>query len=211
MSINWQDVIVAIGSTVGGGAVLLSVAAWLIKTALMSKLTQETEAFKARLKADADVEIERLKSSLQKIAVEHQVRFSKLHSERAEAIAELYKRLVIVFSEGHIFVLTGGFPREGQREKYNEMAHKIEDFCSYAEVHRIYLPESICALVDEFVNPLRKAIIGVGVYGGIDYPNEQTMIQRRDAMMEAFNAFEIKIPAARTALEKEFRTLLGVE
>jgi hypothetical protein len=117
MTINWQDVLITIGSSVGGGGIVLGGAAWLIKTALMSKLSQETEAFKARLKADADVEIERLKSSLQKIAVEHQVRFSKLHSERAEAIAELYKRLVIVFSEGHIFVLTGGFPSEGQRGK----------------------------------------------------------------------------------------------
>jgi hypothetical protein len=211
MAINWQDVIIAIGSTVGGGAVLLSVAAWLIKTALTSKLTQDAEAFKARLKADADVEIEKLRSSLQKIAVEHQVRFSKLHAERAQAIAELYKRLVIVFSEGHIFVLTGGFPSEGQREKYNEIGHRIEDFCAFAEAQRIYLPESICKLVDEFVNALRKPIIAVGIYGGIDYPNERTVTERRDAVMEAYAAFESKIPAARTALEKEFRVLLGVE
>jgi len=73
-----------------GGTVILGVAAWLIKTALTSKLTQETEAFKARLKADGDAEIEKLKHSLEKVAVEHQVRFSKLHEKRAEIIADLY-------------------------------------------------------------------------------------------------------------------------
>jgi hypothetical protein len=205
MAVNWQEVLTTIGST----AVVVSAFTFLTKSVINHLLTRDVEKFKARLKADADIEIEKLKNSLQIVAVEHQVRFSKLHSERAEVIAALYKSLVTVFTEGHLFVLTGGFPGEGQREKYNVMAHKIEDFCSYAEVHRIYLPESLCNLVDEFVNPLRKAIIGVGVYGGIDNPTERTMTERRDVMMEALTAFESKIPAARKALESEFRTILG--
>lgn len=205
MAINWQEIFTTIGST----AVVVSAFTFLTKSVINHLFTRDVEKFKARLKADADIEIEKLKHSLEKIAVEHQVRFSKLHTERAEVIAELYKSLVTVFTEGHLFVLTGGFPSEGQREKYNVMAHKIEDFCSYAEAHRIYLPESLCNLVDEFVNPLRKAIIGVGVYGGIDHPTERTMTERRDVMMEAFTAFESKIPAARKALESEFRTILG--
>jgi len=94
MTINWQDVIVTVFSTIGGGAVLLGAAAYLIKAALTQRLLLDAEMFKGQLKASADAEIERLKVSLQMSALEHEVRFSKLHEKRAEVIAELYGRLV---------------------------------------------------------------------------------------------------------------------
>ena len=57
MSINWQEVFVTIGTTVGGGAVLLAIAAWLIRTVLSHKLTRDLESFKSSLKANGDVEL----------------------------------------------------------------------------------------------------------------------------------------------------------
>ena len=65
MQINWQDVVTTVGVTTGGGAVLLTAAAWLIKTTITSRLAQDAEAFRTKLTADADMEIERLKNSLQ--------------------------------------------------------------------------------------------------------------------------------------------------
>ena len=56
----------------------------------MEQLARDTETFKARIKADADIEIEKLKSSLQISATERQVMFAKLHEKRAEIIGELY-------------------------------------------------------------------------------------------------------------------------
>jgi hypothetical protein len=50
---------------------------------------KDAEAFKADLKRNSDMEIERLKSTLQMAAIEHQVRFSKLHEERVEIIGKL--------------------------------------------------------------------------------------------------------------------------
>jgi hypothetical protein len=89
MSINWQDVITSLAVATGGGLVLVGAWAWLIKTAIPHKLATEADTFKTRIKADADIEIERLKSSLQIVATEHQVRFTKLHEKRAEIIADL--------------------------------------------------------------------------------------------------------------------------
>jgi hypothetical protein len=97
------------------------------------------------------------------------------------------------------------------KAKYLETMGRIEEFCFFVEAHRIYLPDGICSLLDEFVNALRKPVITVGVYGSIECPNEQTIIGRKDALMEAFAAFEKKIPQARRALETEFRQILGVE
>jgi hypothetical protein len=101
MSINWQDVIVTVFTTIGGGTVLLGAAAYVIKTALTQRLLLDAEGFKAQLKASADAEIERLKVSLQMSALEHEVRFSKLHEKRAEVIAELYGRLVEISTLVH--------------------------------------------------------------------------------------------------------------
>ena len=206
MAINWQDII----TTVGGQGTFLLVAAWLIRTVLTDRLSRDADAFKARLKADADAEIERLKSSLQLIAVEHQVRFSKLHEKRAEVIAELYERLVDSFWVGSHFMLTGASPGEqDRREKYNKTLERINEFALFVDTHRIYLPEGICTLLDQYVDDVRKTVIPVGVWGTMPFPNEETHRQWVNATMKAFLDFENKIPAARRTLESEFRTILG--
>jgi hypothetical protein len=79
------------------------------------------------------------------------------------------------------------------------------------EKHRIYLPESVCTLLKNFMDPVRKTVIGVGVYGSIEYPTQQTSEERGRVLMAAFQSFEDTIPAARRAVEDEFRNLLGVE
>jgi len=78
--------------------------------------------FKAKLKADADIEIERLKSSLQIEAAEHQVRFAKLHKKRGEIIAELYALLVEAHSVADEGVL-------GDADKTREAFDKILKLC----------------------------------------------------------------------------------
>src|SRR6266853_1698197 len=98
--IDWQELV----KTLGGQAVFLAAAAYLIKQLVSSRMERETEsfktklqsdatfqieAFKAKLQAEANIEIERLKSSLQIAVLEHQVRFSKLHEQRATLISQL--------------------------------------------------------------------------------------------------------------------------
>jgi hypothetical protein len=206
MAVNWQEII----ATVGGQGMFLAVAAWLIRALFTNKWARDAEEFKTRLKAQADIEIERLKSSLQMTAVEHQVRFSKLHERRAEVIAELYKRLVDVFWIGQQFVLAGASPAErGQREEYNNTIGSIRDFTLFVDSHQIYLPERICALLLKFLDELKRAVIPVGVYGATIFQNEEAHKQRNDAVMKAFEAFEKEIPTARKALETEFRSILG--
>jgi hypothetical protein len=114
--------------TTGGGAVLLGAAAWLIKTVLNDRLARDAEGFKAQLKADADKEIETLKSSLQMVAVEHQVRFSNLHEKRAEVIAELYKRLVGAYWHGRSFVFTSENNRSpSQQEEFVKIQKEMNE------------------------------------------------------------------------------------
>lgn len=94
MPINWQDVLTSIGTTLVSGAVVVGAAAWVIKALLSDRLARQAEAFKIQVKADADAANERLRNSLQMMALEHQIRFSKLHEERAQRVADLYRRIV---------------------------------------------------------------------------------------------------------------------
>jgi hypothetical protein len=64
---NWQEFL----ATLGGQTALLAAVAYLIKTLVSSRLEKDAEAFKADLKRNSEIEIERLKNTLQMTAIEH--------------------------------------------------------------------------------------------------------------------------------------------
>jgi len=212
MSINWQDVITNLVVVTGGGTVLVGASAWLIKTVITQKLTTDAEAFKARIQADANIEIERLKSSLQIIATEHQVRFSKLHEKRAGIIADLYKKLVDLHRSGELFVITReNNPDPAKEKEFGELRQKMSEFQQFYEQHQIYLPLHVCDSFESLLSEITGKILAAGIFGRIEHPSEHTSRSSEDAFTKAYAAFDEKIPAARMALEGEFRKMLGVE
>jgi hypothetical protein len=215
MAINWQELLTNVGTTLASGTVVLGAAAWATKTLLSDRLTRQVEAFKIQLKADVDTANERLKNSLQMVALEHQVRFSKLHEKRAEVIGEVYARLIEVEKGYGRFVLVDGYERDP--EKQREARHKTDvamyEMSLFIEKHRIYLPARVCESLKAFLDIMWDNAIGVGVYGelGGTYATPDTAKERREVFRKATEALRTEIPAARAALEEEFRKLLGVE
>ncbi len=110
MSINLQDLLTAVGGVTG----ISFAVAFLMKSVINHALTRDAEKFKAQLKADADLEIEKLRSSLQMVAIEHQVRFSSLHAERAKIIAELHGRLVDAERSVYRFVMVEAYREDAE-------------------------------------------------------------------------------------------------
>src|SRR5258706_3765597 len=86
----WQSLLLAFG----GNAALLLVLGWLARSLGSQLLAKDLEQFKASLAAASSAATERLKHDLQVAALEHEVRFSKLHERQAEVIAEAYALLV---------------------------------------------------------------------------------------------------------------------
>lgn len=64
-----------------------------LKNAIKHEYDEKLATHKAELKAQSDVEIERLKSNLSISAIEHQIKFSNLHEKQAEIIAKTYALL----------------------------------------------------------------------------------------------------------------------
>ena len=212
MTIDWQSVLTTVLVAGGGSVAVSGGAAWLLKAGLTAWIEKDTEAFKAKLKANADTEIERLKSSLQMAATEHQVRFSKMHERRADVIEDLYKRLVNVYFSGERFVLTSeNNATPYQENEYSKMRTRLSNLYAFIELNRIWLPARVSALLDQHFEQINRTIHTAGIFGRIEYPNEHTVEQSNEAFTKAYKAFETDIPAARGMLEAEFRGMLGVE
>jgi hypothetical protein len=198
-----------ITKVLGGEALFLAAAAWLIKTLVSNRLMQEAEQFKIRLQADANVELEKLRASLQLVATEHQIRFAKLHEQRALIIADLHTRLVHARTAAARFI----FGDVRNPEIAAETNAKMLDLFGFITLNKIYLPEETCALVEQFETTLRKSVISVDVFWTriSEYsrlsPENQHM--QNQVMLEACNLLESRSPAMLEELVREFRVLLG--
>jgi hypothetical protein len=203
----WQELLIVLG----GNATLLVVLGFLFKSLLSQALTRDIEKYKTELKAEADVSIERLKSSLQMTALEHQVQFSKLHEKRAEVVAEIYKQLVALEREGKRLIIRQGIFRKGSgtSEEVDAAEKMLYDLFSFVNVHKIYLPPQVDGLMDDFYQTLREPFAHASTFGDIQSDDPNILQQRRDGFIQANRAFQKEVPAARKALEQEFRLLLG--
>ena len=188
-----KELIIALG----GSSILLLAVAYLIKSIITHFLSKDIEAYKVKLKAEVE-----------KSLIEHDTVFRGLHSKRAEIIAELYTKLTEAVSATESFLSPiefGGEP--SKEEKYKVAMEKIINFFQFFDKRRIFLNESLCIQIDDFVNKIRKPTIEF--LGYLDLPDGSK--QKRDVWIKSWTTVSEKaVPNARKALETEFRKLLGV-
>lgn len=186
-------------------AVQTGLLVWLGKKWIAQLFEKDADKNRAALKLEGDAQIERLKHSLQMLAYEQQVRFSKLHERRADIIAELYKLLneVPAVAAGFVFTDRKDMERQGLAEE------KVLELYRFIENNRIYFPLHVCDLLDKFSNKLHKSVIFVGLYSTIVEPTEGTRQEQRKVFLDAVTALETEIPKLKTDLAVEFRKLLG--
>ena len=204
----WQTILLA----VGGNAAFLAVLGWLGKSLLDKLIVRETKQFESDLKAKTDAAIEQLKSDLQIRSIEHQVRFSKLHEKRAVVIAELYEHVVVALREAESFLSPMEWAGEpNKKEKYREAINKLVDLYRFFDKHQIYLPNQLCANLEGLVKATRWNVTKFGVW--VDYNDAslspQSVKEKLEAWDTAWDALQKEVKLARTALENEFRSLLG--
>ena len=203
----WQTILLA----VGGNAALLAVVGWLGKSLFETIIARDTKQFEMDLKAKADIAIETLKSDLELKAIEHQVRFSKLHERRAEVIAELYGYLVEALWAAESFLSPIEWAGEPKKEeKHVSAMNKLLDLYRYFDKNRIYLPPEICASLEKLVTDVRGHVIHFGVYVERNYGNADHVAKEKNAAWdEGWRAIQDQVPNARTALEAQLRALPG--
>lgn len=195
-------------SIFGSGCATWIIQHWLgerLKNEIKSDYDQKLETHKAKLKAESDLEVEKLRSQLSLIAKEHEVVFSKLHEKRAEIIAKFYSKLNLV----HVrltdyvnpFERPGG-PTKDELFRFLVDAHK--EFSDLNISSAIFLP----AKIDHKIGELNKELLQIG--------NEFTeMVRTRSTPNYMKRWVEIEqrcsgpIKVSLADLAKEFRRLLG--
>ena len=205
---TWQTILIALG----GNAAMLAVLAYLAKLFIGHRLSRDISSFQSELKATSDAAIERLKSDLQLHAIEHQVRFSRLHEKRATVIAELNSLLAEAMWAAENFFLAIKLPGEpSKREKYHATMTKLVELSRYFDKHRIYLSSEVIIPLEALVQKVRTLVTRFGVYLSWEewQLQDPTRADKNKAWNEGWEAIRNDIPAARRTLENEFRAILN--
>ena len=199
----WQSLLVA----AGGNAAVLLVLGFLGRSLVSSILAQNLEKFKAGLAQN----LEKFKADLQQAGIEHQIRFSKLHEKRATVLAELYKLLVEAFWRVSEFTSPMQFGDPNRNKQYVDALNSVEAYFRFFDQHRIWLPTKLCDPLEYFAKQLRDPTIQLGVYLSIKNPTEKTFHEQQEVWNKVWETVSGDIPKIRSAIEVEFRTLLGAD
>jgi hypothetical protein len=186
-----SEIIALIISSIGGSAALFAVVACLARSLIKHFFERDLVSFKL---------------NLEKVAFEHQIRFSKLHEIRAQVIADLYSRLF----DFHWAVCA--FLRDFHKADYDAQRVQYVDDRSYEfkdffDKHRIYFTENICSKIDDLVNALYSAYVPLE---GIAPDTDRNDKRLRQDWIKCAKIVQEKYPAIRESLESDFRKILGV-
>ncbi|SRR5258706_6690590 len=193
---------------VGGSAVLLAAAAWLIRAALGHAMNRDLEQFKAGLQTTATLQSEQLRHELRLIATDVEKRSVLLNEKRAQVIAELYKKLVDFLSAAQSFAaLTewGGEP--SKEEKAVTLGDKASEFFTYYQYHRIYFSEELGDQLKTLFETVHGPALMLRVW--MNY-KDRAADKHFEAWTKASDTIQKDVPPILSAIEREFRVLLGV-
>lgn len=176
-----------------------------LKNAIKNEYDVKLETHKAELKANSDVEIEKLRSQLNLAAKEHDIVFSKLHEKRAEAIAAIYAELRKIDKCLQDLVTVVGVQGEPSRsDRFDSLVIAHNVFYEIYIPKVIFLPEPTANKLNDFnkiyvqtANEFKIFVIGDGNHG------------RHIKWTEIFDRCNGPIKEALNELEVEFRLLLS--
>jgi hypothetical protein len=212
----FSDFLLEMITVAGVSAVLTSLLIWLtkswiserLKNAIKNEYDQKLETHKSQLKAQTDVEIEKLKSSLSIAAAERHVKFIKLHEDRAKFIADAYALLKDVYSTFQdyvkIFEPAGDKPRAERRQIALDAHLALR---KYYPRKIIYIPKAIADKLESIDMELVKTFNEFSFT--IDFQKQETVDAKK--WMEIFEKMRGEMKQALNDLEDEFRKLLGDE
>ncbi|HDR4460012.1 TPA: hypothetical protein QCP98_000734 [Bacillus cereus] len=185
------------------------------------ELNKELKRIDAEFKVLTDRQIEEHKSELKKINDKYQIKFSKLHADRAVIIQDLYSKLVALESKAKdLMGPNGGINRSIPRLREPEKTAKIfedlkvswSDLLDCYKQNRIYFSEEVCELFEDMINGIVSTTVEFFPYMPINHVQEQDIsVEEKEKVDKKVVEFIYsEMPKIKRALESEFRELLGV-
>lgn len=182
-------------ASIGGSAAMLTAVGFLVKSLVTQLLTKDISLFK---------------SNLEKVAYEHQVRFSQLHERRAEITAKLFASIVELEHRAKSFVSYAvSVDEKTNQEHLKQLWKAADEFKETFQKNRIYYSVEICDKLDELNNSLSAPISELVMYVEFNQ-NASDCKGLSDSWKKAKEQLDNKTPAIKREIELEFRKLLGV-
>jgi len=164
--------------------------------------------------------VEKYKTELEKIKFEHEVKFAKLHEERALVIKELFSKLVTAENSFGSFVAifepVGQLPKE---EKGKIAAEDFNNFVEYYRLNEIYFSDEISELFYKIINEIRDAWYKFVMYPSykktehfLPDPQLAELEKKKiDNWIAAWKTTKEDLPPLKKKLKRELQKLLGIE
>lgn len=228
---NWQALI----TTLGGTGILVAALAWLSRSLISSLLTKDFEKYKAELKSKSELAIEEFKSSMQLESQKRIIEYTSLHGKRAEVIADLYSRLFqlqgwiqrLLFEYQHREIredLDKKYYQKNREEwklvegihtlsaeeeqKVKELSSHMSELYEFYGKYKIYFSSNTCDLIDRFST--LASYLATNYQNVALKDNDGNLYVNPDVKVVWDRAIET-IPTLLVELEKEFRSILGVD
>ncbi len=193
--------------TVLASSASAGIVAYLSKSLLTQWLNKDLEAFRTKLATDSARELEQLRTQLRRVALEHEVRFTRLQERRAVILTHIYARLDVLHEAFKLW--TSRLRRAGtpsQPELWKKATEAYNALTSYYYPRAIWLDRETCDLLNAVVDKFSAVYTEFTVI-----PSSEGFPQNVEAWDHAATAVLQEIPAARRQLERRFRAMLGVE
>jgi hypothetical protein len=195
------------------GALVFIFKNWIserIKTSIQHEYDQKLETHKAQLKAQSDIEIEKLKSQLQVAGAERNVRFSHVFERTAETIVKTYQLLQEVLwavqnYTDAVEVRSAPGDLEMAREQINKSA---QEFFTYFHANKIYIPKKTMEKTWQFLNTLERFKTNSIMLAAAERTklSDEQLKERHDRI----EALREQIPKLMESLYVEFQEILGL-
>jgi hypothetical protein len=209
---NWIEVLQNLSIFTVGTISIVGIIAYFGRTLFEHYLSEKINSYKSQL----DRENDNYKHQLQLATQEHQIKFTKLHTDRTDVIRTIYDKLQLMRQTMLSLVVPIRFSDGTTEETRQNIAAKAaQDFLDYFHRNDILFDESICKMVNEVDKLYWEAWTDYTTYNAPGMKSLSTVDpefrkERAATLKEAWNTIDKKVPVIEEALKKEFRGLLGV-
>lgn len=178
---------------------------YLLKVTFNLYLNRNLESFKTKLL----IEVEKTKKEIELQNKKTEVKFIKLHEERAATIKELYSRMVKVemylssfLSYNDKNISLNGFNRSYIKQVTSDELHVvIGDFLQYFNINKIFFSDKIKQNISIINDSLNLIYLSLN--------NDE--LNSDDDVLKGIGVLLSKIiPQQRILIEGEFRSILGI-
>jgi hypothetical protein len=195
-------------SVIGGAGAGIAVVAWLGKRLIAHMLEIEQRKLEAKLRLQADLELERVREVSAIAKSEHEIMLSRLQDRRARVIGALYTKLVMAKQRTQVYVMYTPPQPQVKIQMQEKAWDAIEEATTFFAKHRVWLPKDSSNAVENFTQRLLALHYQRTVYDPNQRGSAEFEQERDRSLREAWNAIQEILPAALESLTDELRGLL---